>query len=619
MRDAETILAIIHERGKQGKPLEDIYRQLYNPRLYLQAYDRLRNNAGAMTPGATEETIDGMSLEKIGTIIEAIRFERYRWTPVKRVYIPKKNGKVRPLGLPTWSDKLLQEVIRQLLEAYYEPQFSHRSHGFRPKRGCHTALTEVQRRWIGTTWFIEGDISQCFDRLDHEVLLTILAEKLHDNRFLRLIANMLKAGYLEDWNWHATKSGSPQGGVISPILSNIYLDRLDKFVEDTLLPRFNRGDKRKTSPRYQHLLDARRHAKKQGNVERYKALVQLQRTIPSRDTNDPEFRRLHYVRYADDFLLGFIGPRNEAQDIKGQLRVFLFEELKLEMSKEKTLITHARTERARFLGYEISTQHGDDQITDGTRHVNGKIALHIPSDVIKDATLNYMSRGKPVHRARLLHLSDLEIVAHYMSEYRGLVQYYLLAHNIHSLSLVTYVAETSLLKTLAAKHKTSVMAMVRKYKTTRDTPYGTYRCLRVVEERGAGKKPLMAEFGGIPLIREPKALLNDTPVLVHHNRTDLVQRLLADICERCGSRKKVQVHHVRKLADLRRRGRRELPEWAVEMLARRRKTWALCEDCHVDLHAGRPLPLHREEEVSGEPDAVKVARPVRRGADAKVP
>jgi len=163
MREAATVLGIIHARGRRGLPLEDIYRQLYNPRLYLRAYDRLRNNQGALTPGVTEETVDGMFLAKIGAIIDAVRQERYRWRPVKRTYIPKKNGKRRPLGLPTWSDKLLQEVIRSILEAYYEPQFSPHSHGFRPDHGCHTALAAVQRTWKGTRWFIEGDIAQCFD------------------------------------------------------------------------------------------------------------------------------------------------------------------------------------------------------------------------------------------------------------------------------------------------------------------------------------------------------------------------------------------------------------------------------------------------------------------------
>ena len=250
MQSAETVLGVLRERGRRGLPCEELYRQLFNPQLYLLAYGRIYANKGAMTPGVTQETVDGMSLGKIGRIIDAMRHERYRFRPVRRVYIPKKNGKTRPLGLPTWSDKLVGEVVRLLLEAYYEPQFSDRSHGFRPGRGCHTALREVANTWTGTTWFIEGDIADCFGRLDHQVMLAILAEKIHDNRFLRLVRNMLTAGYLEDWVWNATLSGVPQGGVASPILSNIYLHRLDAFVETVLIPEYTRGRRRARNPDY---------------------------------------------------------------------------------------------------------------------------------------------------------------------------------------------------------------------------------------------------------------------------------------------------------------------------------------------------------------------------------
>src|SRR6266851_1589562 len=352
MRNAETILAVIRERGKRGLPLERIYRFLFNHDLYLRAYGKIARNRGALTRGATTETVDGMSLAKIDAIIEALRLERYRWTPVRRVYIEKKGStKKRPLGLPTWSDKLLQEVIRLLLEAYFEPQFSRHSHGFRPGRGCHTALGEITRHWRGVKWYIEGDIVGCFDRLDHSVLLSILNERLHDNRFLRLLSNLLQDGYLDDWRYHATLSGSPQGGVISPILSNIYLDRLDQFAETVLLPAYNHGDRRKPYPPYMTLLNAARRQGDAGHPDEARRLRQQAQHMASRDPDDPAFRRLWYVRYADDFLLGFSGPREEAEQIKQRLQEFLRETLKLELSQEKTLITHARTEAARFLGY----------------------------------------------------------------------------------------------------------------------------------------------------------------------------------------------------------------------------------------------------------------------------
>jgi len=299
MQNAEKVLGVLHDRGKNGLPCNELYRQMFNKELYLMAYGRIYANHGAMTPGASAETADGMSEDKIHEIIEAMRAERYRFSPVRRTFIPKKNGKLRPLGLPTWSDKLVGEVVRLLLEAYYEPQFSDRSHGFRPRRGCHTALREVEKTWTGTTWFIEGDISDCFGSLDHEIMVQILAEKIHDNRFLRLIANMLKAGYLEDWKYHATLSGSPQGGVVSPILSNIYLNKLDVYVEKVLIPQYTRGKHRHANPEYERKRSQMRRARDGGDQEMVRQLRRELRQIPSGDPQDPGYRRLRYTRYAD--------------------------------------------------------------------------------------------------------------------------------------------------------------------------------------------------------------------------------------------------------------------------------------------------------------------------------
>lgn len=302
MRNAETILNIIRERGQRGLPVQNVYRLLYQRDLYLRAYGKLYRNKGAMTEGATPETVDGMSWEKIETIINLLRNERYRWTPVRRIFIPKKNAKtkLRPLGLPSWSDKLLQEVIRSILEAYYEPQFSEHSHGFRPKRGCHTALREVMQTGKGTKWFIEGDICACFDKIDHSTLLNILQESFHDNRFIRLLSGILKAGYLEDWKFNNTFSGAAQGSVVGPIFSNIVLNRLDKYVEDQIIPAYTRGSRRKTNPPYVRLTKQATEARRKNDWERVHRLSQQAQSMPSRDPNDPNFRRLWYVRYADD-------------------------------------------------------------------------------------------------------------------------------------------------------------------------------------------------------------------------------------------------------------------------------------------------------------------------------
>src|SRR3954447_15593222 len=375
MRNAETVLGIIQERGRRRLPLGDVYRQLFNPELFLQSYARLYRNDGAMTKGVTAENVDGMSLGKINGIIDQLRYERYRWSPVRRVYIPKPKGGSRPLGIPTWSDKLLQDVVRAILEAYYEPRFSDQSHGFRPGRGCHTALARVKKAWTGTKWFIEGDIRGCFNNIGHETLMGILGHDITDGRFLRLIRNLLRAGYLEDWRLQPTLSGSPQGGTVSPILSNIYLDRLDQFVEQTLIPEYTRGNRRAANPTYNRLSHRAWYCRTIGNVEEAKALEQARRALPSNDPNDPDYRRLHYIRYADDFLLGFAGPKSEAEAIRDRLSAFLAQELGLELSAEKTPITHASTEKARFLGYDISVVQCDTKITGNRRSVNGGIAL----------------------------------------------------------------------------------------------------------------------------------------------------------------------------------------------------------------------------------------------------
>jgi group II intron reverse transcriptase/maturase len=623
MRDAETILAIIRDRGTRGLPLEDVYRQLFNPALYQVAYGRLARNRGAMTPGVTPETVDGMSQEHIQAIIDAIRLERYRWKPAKRVFIEKKGSiKKRALGLPTWSDKVLQEVIRLILEAYYEPQFSDHSHGFRPGRGCHTALGTIYHKWSGTIWFLEGDISSYYDSIDHEVLLAILREKIHDGRFLRLIENLLKAGYLEDWRFNPTLSGAPQGGVVSPILSNIYLDRLDKFVENTLLPAYNWGAERKTNKAYNRITAALSKARRKGDRERAKALHKLATSTPTRIPGDRGFRRLKYVRYADDFLLGYIGPRSEAEQVKHKIGQFLRETLKLELSESKTLLTHATTGSARFLGYDLTIARDDRRRNArGQRSINGQPTLRVPIEVIQAKCRPYMARGKPVHRPERLHDDPFSIVAQYQAEYRGVVNYYRMAVNLHSLSRLRWIMEQSLTKTLAHKLRLSVQKVYRRFETTINTTEGRHKVLRVVVAR-AGKPPLDATWGGISLKRDKLARLDDAPPRSWNGfRSELLQRLLADTCELCGSHDRVQVHHVRALRKLHRPGRVAPPQWVQQMASRQRKTLVVCHDCHrhvIHRDGGRLYVRRSTREVSGEPGARKPASPVRRGAVGKV-
>jgi group II intron reverse transcriptase/maturase len=584
MQDAVTVLAVLRERGRNGLPCDELYRQMFNKDLYLLAYGDIYANQGAMTPGASSETADGMSEAKIDQIIGLMRSERYRFAPARRTYIPKKNGKLRPLGMPTWPDKLVGEVVRILLEAYYEPRFSGRSHGFRKGRGCHTALGEIQRTWTGTVWFIEGDISDCFGKIDHSVLLGILSERILDQRFLRLIRNMLEAGYLEDWEYHDTLSGTPQGGVISPILSNIYLDKLDQFIENELILQHTRGSRRRDYPEYGRLKDRRISARKRGDRAQARDLIKQMRKIPARDPMDPGYRRLFYCRYADDEILGFIGPKAEAEKIKAELARFLRETLHLELNPAKTLITHARTQRARFLGYHVTVQYSSTKITGGRRAVNGTIALQVPPDVITAKCAPYRRRGKPWQRPRLQNLDDYDIVRVYGAEYRGIVNYYQLAQDVWKLGRLRWNALTSMLKTLAAKHQSTVTAMAARHKAAVTTPDGPRTCFDARKKR-EGRPDLVARFGEIQLKRDRRAVIRDpATVPAPAPRKELIHRLRARRCELCEHGTTVAVHQVARLADLGKPGPGQ-PAWATLMARMRRKTLIVCTDCHDHIHA----------------------------------
>lgn len=586
MRKAETLLDIIRDRGKRGLTVNGIYRMLYQQELYLIAYGRLYRNDGAMTKGATEETVDGMSIEKIKNIIESLRFERYRWSPVRRVHIPKKDKKQTcPLGLPSFRDKLLQEVIRLILEAYYEPKSSETSHGFRPGRGCHTALRMVSQKGFATKWFIEGDIKACFDGIDHTVLINILKEDFKDNRFISLIEGLLQAGYLEKWVYNRTYSGVPQGSIIGPILTNLVLNKLDRFMEK-MIAQFNKGDRRKTHKEYEKLAGQIERSKKKGQKDEVTILRKRLRTIPSRMPNDPDFKRLWYVRYADDWLAGVIGTKAEAEMIKDKVKNYLKNELKLELSKEKTLITHARSEQAKFLGYHVRTLHCDTKLKNGQRSINGGISFSIPPTVINEKRANYTRNGKIIHRPERLKDEPYSIISEYQSEYRGLVQYYIMAQNLHRLTHVRHTMEVSLIKTLANKYKSTCRKIYQKYGATIKLAKDTYKVLQVVIPR-ENKKPLKAHFGAVPLIINKRVqIIDDKRKTVWNNRTEVVERLLAEKCELCDSRESVEVHHIRKLADIKPKRGKEVAQWKYLMIARNRKTLVVCKECHVKIHNG---------------------------------
>jgi len=606
MQKANHILQAIRKMGEKRVPLTRVYRSLYSEDLFLAAYNKIYRNQGALTPGTEDDTVDGMSIKRIRSLIADLRYERFRYRPSRRVYGEKKGGGKRPLGIPNFTEKLVEEALRMILDAYYEPRFRESSHGFRPGRGCHTALTEIKQSFRGSAWFIEGDIRGCFDNIDHDILLGILARDIHDGRLLSLIRMCLEAGVMEEWEYHKTYCGTPQGGVLSPILSNIYMHELDVFIEDELIPQYTRGDRRATNPEYRELGNAIARARRRSDTELAQQLEQQRREIPSVDAQDSNFRRLRYVRYADDFILSFIGTKSEAEAIKAAIGEYLRDRLRLEMNASKTLITHARTEHARFLGYAISIYHADDKITRNTenqrikrRSANGKVRLGVPYGLVDEYAKRYMQNGKPIHESALLAFSDAHIIDTYQARFRGLAEYYKFAVDRHCLNTLKGIMQVALVKTLASKYRSTVGRIYRKYRGTQTVEGYEYKTLQVDVPTKKGKRTIY--WGAIPLrVVEPSnniALNSDKYFDKYINvRSDLVQRLQADTCELCGSQENCEVHHVRKLSDLKRRwtGRKQKPDWVVRMIAMHRKTLVVCHECHVRIHAGKPTPKSSE-------------------------
>ncbi|UCE07889.1 MAG: hypothetical protein JSW07_07615 [bacterium] len=611
MRIARKYIEIVQKRGEKGLPLKRVYKNILNQELFLMAYGNIYANAGAMTQGIdATDTVDGMSLKLIDRIIKKLRRRKYQWKPARRIQIPKPNSnKKRPLGIPVWSDKLTAEVIRIVLSAYYEPQFCKYSHGFRHLRGCHTALQEIGF-WTGTKWFIEGDIRGCFDNIDHDTLLKIIGKKIKDRSLLKLIKEMLKAGYMEDWKYHDTYSGVPQGGVLSPLLSNILLSELDCYVANELIPQYTRGKARQRNPEYNRLNVAMTYAKQKGKIEKYNELCERKRKIPCQLTDDPNYRRLRYVRYADDFLLGFIGTRSEAVEIKRKISEFL-KRLKLAMSEEKTLITHAKTGKAKFLGYEIYIAHDDKRYTKNhhrlnkprRRSINGCPIFSIPTKVIIEWNCHFTKKVKTVHRTSLLRCSDFEIVRTFGVEFQGLANYYSMAHNASKLYRVKHHYMTALAKTIAAKHKKNIRWVYRKYK--RKSEYGVTGLFVEKQNPNNPNKPLVAKFGYKPLRRNKSAIIIDDKPQAYKCRMELITRLLANKCELCGSDQDIQGHHVRKLKDVNKkyqgRKRKHPPTWIEFMIKRNRKVVFVCLKCHIEIHNGKYDGCKVELRLTGEP------------------
>jgi len=582
-----------------------LYRNLYNPEFFLLAYQRIQAKPGNMTAGTDGKTVDGMGMKRIETLIASLRDFSYQPKPARRTYIPKPGGKKRPLGIPSFEDKLVQEVVRLILESIYEPTFCDTSHGFRKRRSCHTALQHVKRNFTGVKWFVEGDIKGCFDNVDHHVLVQILRRRIADEHFIGLIWKFLKAGYMENWVYHNTYSGTPQGSLISPVLANVYLNELDMFMAE-YAKAFNLGAKRKINPTYKKALDIRRgkeewlnrnsskisEEKRREVTAQVRQMNQYLRTIPYGDPMDDGYRRIVYVRYADDFLIGVIGCKEDAVQVKADVGAFVSEQLHLELSAKKTLITHGH-DFARFLGYDITVSTVQNSTRMKTGHTKrsfiGRIRLCVPKEKWLNRLISYRALKisydkahgnkeiwEPTRRPGLMRLDDIEILNQYNAEVRGLYNYYRLAHNVSVLNSFLYVMKYSMYKTFAGKYRTSMRKIIRKYSRDRD--------FVVSYPSKNGTKSIVFYNQGM---RYNDKIAADDPDIIgraNENRhyTSLIARLKGSVCEWCGDKNEgIEIHHVRKLKNLSGKA-----EWERHMIARRRKTLALCHSCHVKLHNG---------------------------------
>lgn len=593
MKPTTEILARISQNSLANKEevFTKLYRYLLRPDIYFVAYKNLYANSGAATKGVNEDTADGFSEAKIDSIIKALADETYQPMPVRRTYIQKKNNrkKLRPLGIPTFTDKLVQEVLRMILEAVYEPIFLDVSHGFRPKRSCHTALKQLRREFNGTRWFVEGDIKGCFDNINHAVLVGLLSNKIKDARITKLIYKFLKAGYLENWQYHKTYSGTPQGGIISPLLANIYLHELDKFVMK-LKSEFDTPGVGQITPEYRelhneikrlsHRLTKVTGEKREMALAEYKPKRQKLMTIPCTAQTD---KKLKYVRYADDFLIAVKGNREDCQWIKSKLAEFIGDTLKMELSEDKTLITHS-SKCARFLGYDVRVRRSGKIKRGGPGHVkmrtlNGGVELLVPlNDKIRPFVFTkgvaiQKEDGSmfPVHRKYLVGLTDLEIVSVYNAELRGICNYYGMASNFCKLHYFAYLMEYSCLKTLASKHKTSLSRTIDKFND------GTGKWGIPYETKLGSKRRYFANYADCKGKGSATDYISNAAVVYGYAVNTLENRLKAKVCELCGTTESdhYEVHHINKLKNLKGKER-----WEIAMIAKHRKTLVVCRDCH---------------------------------------
>jgi group II intron reverse transcriptase/maturase len=598
MQKAETVLSILRKESVENKDyvFERLYRNLFNQDFYIRAYSNIYAKEGNMTPGTDGKTIDGFCFQLIEELIGKLRTESYYPNPVRRTYIPKKSGKLRPLGIPSFEDKLVQEIVKELLEAIYEPLFKETSHGYRENKSCHTALYQIKTKSRGANWFIEGDIKGFFDNVNQEILLKLVGKKIKDGRFIEILRRFLRAGYLEFNKIQSSLSGTPQGGIISPILANIYLHELDNYMEG-IKKTYERNEYRKSSNEYYSLKGLRNYHKRKGHKDRVKEITKQLRQIPTGEPFDQNFIKINYVRYVDDFVVSVIGSKKLTEEIRGKIKDYLLNELKLGLNMEKTVITNPLDERIKFLGYEISKSKNNAQLFKNSlghkvRGVNGIINLLVPGEVIREKIKPFKRGEKPIHHNGRINLSVAEIISEYNAEIRGLYNYYSMATDVGAkLNKYKYYHYFSMVKTIAKKEKISAVKVIAKYgiDVKRKQGTGTRKIVGIkYKTKKSGEKTLTYFKEPLVRINKPNVKVKD---YLQSRRSQIIERLTSRTCELCGyksdSIKDFIVHHIRNLKNLRKQyksGNDAAPYWFFVMSNMNRKTLVVCKDCHKEIH-----------------------------------
>lgn len=587
--------ALRRRNAKRDWVNKDLYRLLFKLDLFEIAYEKIKSNPGNMTNGTDGITLDGFSYTTIGNMIQSLRDESFQFKPARREYIPKSNGKLRPLGVASPRDKIVQEIIHLILEAIYDsphgPYFHDSSHGFRPNRSCHSALKEFRLKWTGVVWIIEGDIKSCFDEIDHEVLVSLLKRKIDDDRFLNLIWKSLRAGYLWKREKHDSLCGSPQGSICSPILANIYLHELDDFIE-SLRQKYEKGSRRKPNRQYRSLCRKRHRILEQNGKQwtgEVKSLTKQMRALPSVATDDPNYVRIKYLRYADDWIVGIIGPRELAETVKTEIREFLWQSLKLQLSEEKTRITHARTEEAFFLGTRLmigatgpNVKFAIGRSSKGRRYKRRSTGMN---PVLKAPIGKLVKRlhekgfcksdGTPISKAAWTYLEVDQVVNLYNSILRGLLNYYRFTHNFGSMIRIEYILRFSLAKTLAHKYRISMRKIFCKHG----------RNLKFQWNLPNGKTRVVCFAENTDWSINTDAYMDSPPqpdLLAWQMRLRTTSKL-GFPCLICGSENQIEMHHVR---HIRKMGERPPTGFRAVMRKLNRKQIPVCTTCHQKIHSG---------------------------------